>query len=79
MEVVSEDNPQRDYEQKRCDYVEAGIPEYWIVDGQRQTVTVLRLEEGAYVEHGVFGAGTMATSALLSDFQVGVGALFAAR
>ena len=45
LEVVSEDNPQRDYAIKRRDYAEAGIPEYWIVDGQQQTVSVLPLQD----------------------------------
>ena len=79
LEVVSEDNPQRDYDRKRRDYAEAAIPEYWIVDGGRQTVTVLRLQDGAYVEHGVFGVGATATSPLLPGFQVDVTALFATR
>ncbi|MFO0956477.1 MAG: Uma2 family endonuclease [Isosphaeraceae bacterium] len=31
MEVVSEDR-RRDLVEKRADYAEAGIPEYWIID-----------------------------------------------
>ena len=31
-EVVSPDGPQRDLVEKRADYAEGGIPEYWIVD-----------------------------------------------
>lgn len=79
LEVVSEDNPQRDYDLKRRDYAEAGILEYWIVDGQKQIVTVLRLEDGAYVEHGVFGLGATASSPFLPGFQVAVASLFAAQ
>ncbi len=30
MEVVSEDDPEHDWVNKRLDYAEAGIPEYWI-------------------------------------------------
>ncbi len=76
VEVVSPDQPQRDLVQKRHDYAEARIPEYWIADPQRETVGVLRLQGGAYVEHGVFGRGARATSALLEGFAVDVGALF---
>jgi Uma2 family endonuclease len=58
--------------QKRREYAEAGIPEYWIVDPSAVQVTVLRLEEDVYVEHGVFRRGTQATSVLLDGFAVAV-------
>src|SRR5438128_203432 len=32
VEVVSEDDPDRDITTKRADYADAGIPEYWIVN-----------------------------------------------
>ena len=43
IEVVSRDDPQRDLVTKRSEYAQAGIPEYWIVDPQTATITVLRL------------------------------------
>jgi Uma2 family endonuclease len=76
VEVVSPDNPERDLIEKRRDYAEAGIPEYWIIDPQTDTITVLRLEADAYTEHGVFARGSVATSALLNDFEVAVDAVF---
>jgi Uma2 family endonuclease len=75
LEVVSQDKPERDLVEKRRDYAEAGIPEYWIVNPETETITVLRLEDSAYAEHGVFGRGTAATSALLAEFTVGVDAV----
>ena len=72
MEVVSPDNPDRDLVDKRRDYAEAGIPEYWIVNPLDETVTVLSLAHGTYREHGVFGPGAHASSALLSGFSVNV-------
>jgi Uma2 family endonuclease len=80
MEVVSQDQQsrERDYEKKRADYAEAGIREYWVVDPQEDRVTVLVLEEMTYIEHGIFKAGTLATSRLLDGFSVNVDALFAA-
>lgn len=74
LEVVSPDKPAHDLVTKRGDYAEAKIPEYWIVNPQTETITVLRLEGEAYVEHGVFGRGTLATSALLEGFAVDVDA-----
>ena len=76
LEIVSPDNPERDLVEKRRDYAAAGIPEYWIVDPRVATITVLRLDDGAYVEHGVFGRGARATSALLEGFAVAVDAVF---
>ena len=75
-EVVGPDDPARDLVAKRNDYAEAGIPEYWIVDPRVETVTVLTLSGGAYVEHGVFARGDTATSVLLDGFTVDVAALF---
>jgi Uma2 family endonuclease len=72
LEVVSPDDPGRDLVQKRREYAEAGIPEYWIVDPSAAQVTVLRLEGTAYMEHGVFLRGTQATSVLLDGFSVAV-------
>lgn len=80
MEVASDDpnDRQRDYEQKRIDYAEAKIGEYWIVDFERQVVIVHRLEDAGYVVDGEFKRGQMASSVLLEGFVVDVSALFAA-
>jgi Uma2 family endonuclease len=52
VEVVSpgEINRKRDYEQKPREYQRFGIPEYWIVDPERQVVTTLILFDGLYEE-----------------------------
>jgi Uma2 family endonuclease len=72
MEVVSKDKPERDLIDKRFDYAEGNVPEYWIVNPLDETITVLKLEQGAYVEHGVFGRGAIATSVILPGFSVKV-------
>jgi Uma2 family endonuclease len=76
LEVVSPDDPDRDLVKKRRDYAQAGIPEYWIVNPQTETITVLTLERTKYAEHGVFARGVAASSALLPDFAVSVDAVF---
>jgi Uma2 family endonuclease len=75
VEIVSPVDVERDTVIKRADYAEAGIPEYWIVNPQEETITVLKLEAGVYVAHGVFGRGETATSALLTGFTVSVDAV----
>jgi Uma2 family endonuclease len=77
MEVVSPDDPDRDYVTKRSDYARAGVAEYWIVDHLQGRVTVLRLDNGQYVEHGVFGAGQRAMSARLPGLSVAVDEILA--
>ena len=39
LEVVSPDDRRRDLVLKRAEYAAAAIPEYWIVDPERETVT----------------------------------------
>jgi len=79
LEVVSPDDPQRDLVQKRRDYAEAGIPEYWIVNPLDETITVLALRDGVYAAHGIFARGAQATSALIPSFAVAVSDVFDAR
>lgn len=76
VEIVNPDKPERDLIEKRGDYARAQIPEYWIVNPQSETITVLRLESMAYTEHGVFGRSVVATSVLLDGFSVSVDAVF---
>ena len=76
MEVVSPDDPDRDIRVKRLDYAEAQIPEYWIVNPIDESVTVLTLRNDAYEEHGAFGRGQRAESALLEGFSIEVSELF---
>ncbi|HUB25412.1 MAG TPA: Uma2 family endonuclease, partial [Tepidisphaeraceae bacterium] len=78
MEVVSEDNPDRDLVVKRQDYAEAGISEYWIVDPRSSSITAVRLENGQYVIHSEAKETGTVRSALLNDFEVDVAAVFAA-
>jgi len=82
LEIVSPDakSQRRDHTEKRRDYAQAGIPEYWIVDPETETIIVLTLPEGQheYLTHGEFRPGQTATSKLLEGFTVDVTACFAA-
>jgi Uma2 family endonuclease len=79
VEIVSPDHLQRDTEQKPLDYAEAHIPEYWIVNPQTATITVLTLVDHAYTTHGLYRRGETATSLLLPGLTIGVDAVFEAR
>jgi Uma2 family endonuclease len=60
IEVVSPGKPgsenyDRDYVEKRREYAERTIPEYWIIDPQRQVVVVLTLQGQVYQEQQFTG------------------------
>lgn len=76
MEVVSPDDPQRDTHDKRQDYAEAGIPEYWIVNPLDGTISVLSLSGDAYANERVHRRGERADSPLLRGFSVDVAETF---
>ena len=78
LEIVSpgQANRDRDLIDKRRDYAQARVPEYWIVDPAEETVTVLSLDAESYRVHGEFKPGSTATSPLLPEFQVNVTELF---
>ena len=67
---------ERELVHKRRDYAEATIPEYWIVDPGTETIVVLELGQGGYVERGVYGRGDRARSPALSGFGVDVDSVF---
>ncbi len=79
MEVVSKHKPAHDLVDKRHEYAEGGVPEYWIVNPKDKTITVLTLQGASYVEHGIFRRGDTATSVILPGFTVDVAAVFDAK
>ena len=80
VEVVSRDDPDRDWVDKRVEYAAAGVAEYWIVDPRDRSVTIFALDGEAtrYREAGRFGDGQCAVGVLLAGFAIDVTALFAA-
>jgi len=80
VEVVSPGELQwhRDYVAKRLQYQDVGIPEYWIVDPQAQTVLVLTLQGDIYTELGTVTDEEPVPSRQLSNLALTPGALFAA-
>jgi Uma2 family endonuclease len=63
VEVVSpgDFNYERDYVEKRREYAERGISEYWLVDPQRQVVLVLTLEGQSFQEVCFTGQAAIAS------------------
>jgi Uma2 family endonuclease len=80
IEVVSPGDIQRDrdYIAKRQQYEDLGIPEYWIVDPQTRTVTVLELRSEEYGEVGVFTNSDQILSPTFPELDLTVDRVFAA-
>lgn len=78
--MVSDDSSDRnrDLVDKRQDYAQAGIPEYWIVDPLERRVTVLVLEGEQYQVDGEYSPGQIARSRLLEGLEIDVATVFAA-
>jgi Uma2 family endonuclease len=75
LEVVSPGELQRnrDYVAKRSQYQDLGVPEYWIVDPQEETIVIFALQHGIYTE-----AQTLTGSAVIQSEAVGQLAITAA-
>ena len=74
IEIVSAslEDRERDLLTKRIEYAQAGIQEYWIVDPEQETVTVLNLTGDVYTESGVFVRGEVVTSLQLPELALPV-------
>ena len=53
IEIVSPDSVERDYQDKRRRYEEAGVAEYWIIDVEESRATFLLHGSGGFVEASV--------------------------
>lgn len=78
IEVVSEDDPDRDLVTKRAEYAETGIREYWIVDPRDRSILLLDLDKSsrAYREVAPLRDGETACSQSLEGFEVAVSEVF---
>lgn len=78
VEVISNSDRHRDTTIKRREYAQAGIPEYWLVDPQDETITIFYLVGDRYDVHGRFTTSHQATSRLLSGLTLNVADVFVA-
>ncbi len=75
IEVVSKGGEVRDYEEKREEYLAAGVREYWIVEPRDRSVLVLTRRADVWAERKLTSADVLRT-ALLPGFEVRVADLF---
>jgi Uma2 family endonuclease len=78
VEVVSPGELQRDRDfiAKRLQYQDCGIPEYWIIDPEAQTLLVLELTGNLYTEIGNFSGDDLVISPQFSQMNLKVSQLF---
>ena len=78
VEVVSPGELQRnrDYIAKRVQYQDCGVPEYWIIEPEAQTVLVLQLLDGNYQEVGSFSGASRILSPQFSQLNITAAQIF---
>jgi Uma2 family endonuclease len=77
IEVLSPSTRRTDRREKRAEYAEAGVAEYWLIDPNARWVELYALEDGRYRRMGRYAAGQEVTSRLLAGFSLQVADLFA--
>lgn len=77
VEVVSTSSRQRDYVDKRQEYLDFGVREYWIIDEEKQQMLVLRRSGGRWIEKIVHAGETYRTR-WLRGFEFVLDAVFEA-
>ncbi len=76
VEILSPSTAERDRTFKRALYARYGVREYWLVDLDARTVTVLLLGTSEFEEVACYGAGQTLTSPTLTGFTVNLDDIF---
>ncbi|MBI3764840.1 MAG: Uma2 family endonuclease, partial [Chloroflexi bacterium] len=75
-ELISPGNPDLDRDIKKDEYARAGIPEYWLVDLEKQTIEVYLWAAGQYQSGRTLRVGDTLASAQLPGFSLALAELF---
>ncbi len=76
VEILSPSTTERDRTFKRALYARYGVGEYWLVDPDARTITVLLLGASDFEEVARYGAGETLTSPTLPGFTTNLDDLF---
>lgn len=76
VEILSDSTQRHDRFVKYRLYEQAGVREYWIVDPEKQTVQVFRLEEGRYAAVDFQSAEGRVSSGVLEGLEIDLAAVF---
>ena len=64
VEIVSPESDIRDYADKLTEYEAVGVPEYWLIDPQRQQAVIHVLEGGRYRRAPLDAQGRLVSTVL---------------
>lgn len=76
VEIRSDSTAERDESFKRQLYADCGVKEYWLVDPEAATISVLLLGENAYEKAATYTAGQTLTSPMLDGLFINLDDLF---
>lgn len=76
VEILSPSTAARDRTLKRVLYARHGVREYWLVDPDAETITVLVLSTDGFEVEAVYGKGQTLTSPTLRGFAVSLDEVF---
>jgi Uma2 family endonuclease len=76
IEILSESDPKRDTVRKLAIYGRHGVPEYWIVDPDRDRIEVFVLEGGALVRRALHESGEIRSLVALPGFAAPLDEIF---
>lgn len=79
VEIRSDSTAERDETRKRQLYAEYGVREYWLVDPEARTITVLLLGADGYAERATYTEGQTLTSPVLEGFSALLDEIFLSR
>ncbi len=75
-EILSPSTARYDLVQKQRTLHQHGVPHYWIVDPEHETLTVLRRDETAYLRILDAGVGDTVRAEPFVEVEIAVGTLF---
>jgi len=76
VEILSPSIAERDKTFKYALYAEHGVGEYWMVDTDAKTITVLLMGERGFAVAGIYGAGETLESPTLGGFALTIDDVF---
>jgi Uma2 family endonuclease len=79
VEIASPSTAKYDRNEKLNSYARAGVPEYWIINPQKEEIEVLLLEKGSYHCLGSFSGEEQLPSRILPNFPAKAEKLFPKR
>lgn len=77
VEILSDSTRERDYTLKMADYAAHGIPEYWIIDPDQETVEQYLITDNEYYLHQKLYKQGMLKAQVVKDFEIEISKIFA--